>query len=354
MDDHSLSPIPSPTRSIQSVRTPPVSSPPAPFPLIQEPLLPPSHLQYLTWEEYEIFDPPAEFSYEIFDGLVVHKPMTLPPHDLLQNAIWHVLRTAISNTAYVNTTIQVLPSSSSADASSSSLPLSNQKDLPNIRVPDVVASFQKTSEKRTSTSPTASTSSDAVQERVKKYCNEHAIRRVLYPAGRLVTFVFEVTSQYTRNVDLNRKWMEYAEVGVKYYVIVDLACPHESDKSIIVGSREKKPNWERSTTGDPEEAPKKPDDSSNQIHYYYKRFQGSEIVNVGELSELNLTAKDWLSASTLEEFVKKRAENDKRRAGAAEKAKEAETRRADAAEKAKEAETRRADDAEKRADELRK
>ena len=44
--------------------------------------------------------------------------------------------------------------------------------------------------------------------------------------GLEVIAVFEVTSESTRHIDLDKKFIEYAVVGIPYYIVVDVAEPN--------------------------------------------------------------------------------------------------------------------------------
>ena len=44
--------------------------------------------------------------------------------------------------------------------------------------------------------------------------------------GIEVVAVFEVTSESTRHIDLDKKFVEYAAVGIPYYIVVDVAEPN--------------------------------------------------------------------------------------------------------------------------------
>jgi hypothetical protein len=44
--------------------------------------------------------------------------------------------------------------------------------------------------------------------------------------GAEIVAVFEVTSESTRHVDFGRKFEEYAEIGIPYYIVIDAAAPN--------------------------------------------------------------------------------------------------------------------------------
>ena len=327
MNNHINSPVPSSAHSVQS-EVSAVSSPPPqpPFALTTSSLclkarVPPSHLQHITWEEYAVFDPPPEFSYEIVDGLIVHKAMASAEHDELQNALGLLLaQEDTSLKVYANTTLQVLPSSwqeitgsagaasSSCGAESSSSPtLSPSRQSPSIRVPDVSAYFRAPRSDEDTISPTPSTTTSAIRDRTERHSNEHARKRVMFPAGDAPYIAVEVTSESNRSTDLKDKWVQYAVAGVQLYVILDLACPEKEGKpSVIIGSLKKRDGWEKSTTGHPKDAPIAPRGSGPHVLYYFKKFTGRDDVNVSYFSELNVKADQLLSANYLNERNRKR------------------------------------------------
>ena len=329
MTDRNPSPIGSPAHSIQSVGT---ASPSALFeaqfsPAHESPLRP-MHLQYFTWEQYADFSPPSEFFYEIVDGHMVYKEFDFADHKWLQDALLDIfdidqrIRWTFPRTK--NATLQIPPSrpktlsftgaapSSSRDAFLRSPPLSPRSQPPSVRVADVVVCPPKDPDERATTSPSHSETSQYDREQTKIYSNEYAERIVMFPAGDLATFVFEVTSEGTRRIDFEQKWRDYADAGVRYYVILDVAPEEACERSVIVGSRERprEPGWEQSTTGDPRKAPLNPVGPGSHIVYYYKRFMGSDVVDVGRLKHFKLTADQWLSYEALRAYTREQREKE--------------------------------------------
>ena len=326
------------------------------------------HLVPYTWSEFLELDSPPDGNYDYVDGLIVYCPhMADKGHNYITDSHKTILECKNSWLyIYLAPSLQVITEKGKTlwtmeehlrgdGTSPSTQPM---EGLYGLHHPDYVI----TSTRRDSTG-----SIDPRDSRIEW----------VYPYLDKMKAVVEITSDYTRSVDLYTKWAAYARSSVPLYVILDRGTA-TSGKKVIVGSlKQFSKDLKKMAHGDPEPSKgRKPMPNDENPIYFRKFYNSHEKVDCPYFNQLDMTveqlldedlmcklsielfherAKDAkLGAELLAADEKKRAEEEKKRADEENKRADEETKRAEEERKSKEEEKKRADEATKRADKLQK